>query len=534
MSVNCDSANVRKLPAGVTYFILCAILLLKVCGCKGKEVGSTNEPAKGQNQEATTSNNKVVLNSSIAGSWYPADANDLRHQIGSFYDNANVQPIEDVVALILPHAGYTYSGQTAAYGAKIAAGDYQRIIIIGPTHHLPMEDLLAVPRATHYRTPLGELPLDVEFIDRLLQYPIFQVVPQAHEDEHSVQIEVPLLQFKHPTFKLVPIVAGQCSYDTIVQAGNILKTLIDHKTLIVASSDFVHYGPRYQYVPFTDDVPAKIKKLDMGAYEYIERLDARGFLDYTGKTGATICGRIPIAILLSTLDSTAKARLIRYTTSGELTGDFDNSVSYLAVAFSGKLGNAAEIKPQTPNSSLTEQDKSQLLVLARKTILYVLHNKRLPDAPELGIEPTEAMKIPRAAFVTLKKNTQLRGCIGDIFPQRPLYKSVILNAANAAFRDWRFQPVTEGECEQIKIEISALTTPSVISSPSDIRLGTDGVVMNKDGRSAVFLPQVATERGWRLEEMLVNLSVKARLPADAWKEGANFQTFQAEVFGEKE
>ena len=534
MSAGYKLTDIGKLLFDFAIWVLCVFLTMTGSGCKGKKVGPTSKPAKEQPQETIAVEKKIVFKSSLAGSWYPADANELRQQISTFYNNANVQLMEDVVALILPHAGYVYSGQTAVCGVKAAGGDYQRIIVIGPTHSLWMEDLLAVPRATHYQTPIGELPLDVEFIDRLLKYSMFQVVPAAHEQEHSVQIEIPLLQFKRQTFKLVPIVVGNCSYDTIVRASNILKSFVDESTLIVASSDFVHYGPRYEYVPFTDDVTAKIKKLDMGAYEYIERLDARGFLDYTAKTGATICGRIPIAILLSMLDSTTKGRLIKYTTSGELTGDYGNSVSYLAIAFSGKLGHASEVEQQKSSAVLSEQEKSQLLALARKTILYVLHSKRLPDAPELGIDSTEPMKVPRAAFVTLKKNSQLRGCIGDIFPQRPLYRSVILNAANAAFRDWRFQPVTESECGQIKIEISVLTTPSPISSASEIRLGTDGVIMNKDGHSAVFLPQVAPEQGWGIEEMLSNLSVKAGLPADAWKKGASFLTFQADVFGEKQ
>jgi AmmeMemoRadiSam system protein A len=144
------------------------------------------------------------------------------------------------------------------------------------------------------------------------------------------------------------------------------------------------------------------------------------------------------------------------------------------------------------------------------------------------------MRHPRAAFVTLKKNSRLRGCIGDIFPQKPLYKSVILNAINACVNDRRFPAVTEAECNDITIEISALTAPEPIASPDEIRIGIDGVVLNKDGRSAVFLPQVAPEQGWDVSQMLRQLSLKAGLPEDAWKEGASFLVFQAVVFGENE
>ncbi len=526
--------DIRRLRAASAVWVVCAFAPLVLNGCKGKETGPADRQETGSSNPPAAPVEKIVLDSTIAGSWYPADARQLQEQIADLYEKADVEPAQDVDALILPHAGYVYSGQTAVCGVKSAGGDYQRIIVIGPSHHLAMSEMLALPRATHYRTPLGEVPLDVEFIDELLKYPQFQLVPAAHEPEHSVQIEVPLLQFERPPFKLVPVVAGQCSYGTIVRVAKILKGLVDDRTLIVASSDFVHYGPQYRYVPFHEDIATNIRKLDMGAYDCIERLDARGFLDYTDRTGATICGRVPIAILLATLDSTAKPRLVRYATSGQITGDFTNSVSYLAVAFSGGISRAAEPQPQPQAGALSAQDKAQLLSLARKTISYVLQNRSLPTASDLGVQPSEAMSLPRAAFVTLKKNTQLRGCIGEIFPQQPLYTSVIANAMNAAFRDPRFPPVTESECTQLEIEISALTAPRPIASPSEIRLGTDGVVMNKGGHSAVFLPQVATEQGWRLEEMLANLSLKAGLAADAWRDGASFLVFQAEVFGEEQ
>jgi AmmeMemoRadiSam system protein A len=143
------------------------------------------------------------------------------------------------------------------------------------------------------------------------------------------------------------------------------------------------------------------------------------------------------------------------------------------------------------------------------------------------------MQPPRAAFVTLKENGQLRGCVGDIFPQRPLYKSVITNAIYAGFGDRRFPQLRKEEYDRLKVEISALTPPTPVASWRDIRIGIDGMVLNKDGHSAVFLPQVAPEQGWDLETTLRYLSEKAGLPADAWKEGASFLVFQAEVFGEE-
>jgi len=523
---------------GWKVLLVLVAVLLGIAGVFLYKMYISEAPPTGEiiqlKKEEPTELPKVVLRSSLAGTWYSDDAEALREQIESFFQKAQVKPINDVIALILPHAGYQYSGQTAVCGLKTTNKKYERVIIIGPSHRIPMEDILSVPRVTHYETPLGQIPLDVEFINKLLKYSIFQNVPQAHQYEHSVQIELPLLQYGQKDFKLVPIVAGSCSLQTIDKAGNILRSLIDAETMIIISSDFVHFGSNYGYAPFKENIPEQIKELDMGAYKYIAGLDAKGFLEYKYNTGATICGYVPIAILLSMLNEPAKAELIKYATSGELTNDFTNSVSYLSIAFSGSWQNNPEIKPQAnnPELELTEDDKKQLLALARKTIVSALRTQRVPQASELGVSISDAMKCPRAAFVTLKKNSQLRGCIGDIFPQRPLYKSVIRNAINACVNDRRFLPVTEEEYNDITIEISALTAPEPVASSNDIRIGIDGVVLSKDGRSAVFLPQVAPEQGWDVNQMLTQLSLKAQLPADAWKEGASFLVFQADVFGE--
>jgi len=485
-------------------------------------------------KEALPKRPKSVLKSALAGSWYPADPEALKKMLQEFFDKAEASPRNDAIALILPHAGYGYSGKTACAGLKTITRHYERIIVIGPSHSVRMENVLSVPRATHYETPLGQIPLDVEFIERLMQYPVFQNVPHAHQREHSVQIEVPLLQFRDPNFKLVPIVAGTCSLETIKTAAAILTSMVDEQTLVVASSDFVHYGAGYGYVPFTENIPEQIKKLDTGALNLIEALDARGFLEYRQKTGATICGCIPIAVLLSMLDESARAELIEYTTSGQLEGDYSRSVSYLSIVFSGAWRKESSIEPPAPDAELTDSDKEQLIDLARKTICYALEHRKIPEIPELGIEISDTLKQPRAAFVTLKKGGSLRGCIGDIFPSQPLYKSVFSNAISAAFRDKRFPPLQEDEFDNIAIEISALTRPKSVPSSDNIRIGTDGIVLNKAGRSAVFLPQVAPEQGWDLSETLTQLSTKAGLAADDWKQDAAFLVFQADVFGEGE
>jgi AmmeMemoRadiSam system protein B/AmmeMemoRadiSam system protein A len=538
----------KILLCNILLFTAMGFLLIASAGC-ARPLKATKEipPPKGQQVPTQP---KVVFSSTLAGRWYPADANTLRKEVSQLFQNTEVKSANDIIALILPHAGYQYSGRTAAMGLASLGRQYKRIIVIGPSHYTPMEDVLSVPRETVYQTPLGEILIDAEFINKLLAYPQFQTVPQANQLEHSTQIQVPLLQFAQTStssvepkdFKLVLIVAGQCSMQTISKAASILNSLMDADTLVIASSDFVHYGPNYGYVPFTKNVPQQIKNLDMGAYKYIEQFDSDGFMEYRNKTGATICGNVPIAILLSMLDKSSQAQLINYTTSGQLTGDFTNSVSYLAVSFSGRWSKTAPVKSafakatadrqENNNPMLTEEDKKQLLDFARESIVHFLDKQQMLDVSDANL--SKRLKVARAAFVTLNKNHQLRGCIGDIFPRQPLYKSVISNAVNAAVSDPRFYPVSKDELKDITIEISALTPPKLVGSYQDIRIGTDGVVLKKGGYSAVFLPQVAPEQNWSRDEMLTHLSLKAGLPADAWKQGASFLVFQAEVFGEAE
>ena len=157
----------------------------------------------------------------------------------------------------------------------------------------------------------------------------------------------------------------------------------------------------------------------------------------------------------------------------------------------------------------------------------------MPTPEELGIKITPNMRQKMGVFVTLHKNGMLRGCIGEITPRRPLYIAVMHQAINSALRDYRFPKVKESEIPSLEYEISALTPPKPVSSYKDIVIGRDGMTISKHGYSAVFLPQVAPEQGWNLDQTLTHLSQKAGLPSNAWKKDAEFTTFQAIVFNEK-
>jgi AmmeMemoRadiSam system protein A/AmmeMemoRadiSam system protein B len=402
-----------------------------------------------------------------------------------------------------------------------------------------------VPDVTHFSTPLGEVPLDREFIHALVKNKFVVRNSPYHDFEHSVQIQLPLLQYTLEKFTLVPIIVGQTDRKTIAEAAAALLALVDDSTLVIASSDFTHYGKDYGYVPFTDDIPESLSKLDMGAFDLIKKKDPAGFLDYCDKTGDTICGKYPVAILLSMLPAGSEVSLLNYTTSGKITGSYTASVSYISASVTGSWGGrpaAAAAKtpdaaksPDSAQSELSDQDKKDLLKLARKTLELYLKTKKIPSAEDTGVKITPAMKKVMGAFVTLHDSRgELRGCIGEIRPSRPLFEAVMAHAVNAGVRDYRFSPVTPDELASLDFEISALTPPAPVASYKDIVIGRHGMTLSKDGRSAVFLPQVAPEQGWTLEETLKHLSVKAGLRPDDWKDGAFFTVFEAIVFGEKD
>jgi AmmeMemoRadiSam system protein A len=179
---------------------------------------------------------------------------------------------------------------------------------------------------------------------------------------------------------------------------------------------------------------------------------------------------------------------------------------------------------------LGSECREWLLKLARGVVDSAARGERHVAAAADGI-PTEARQV-RGGFVTLTIRGALRGCIGEIFPRRELWRVVEEQAYNAAVNDPRFEPLRASEAVAVRIEISALTPPEVIGSWREIEVGRHGVVLERGETGAVFLPQVATEQGWDVETMLSHLAYKAGLPREAWREGCSFQVFEAEVFGE--
>ncbi|HAK97229.1 MAG TPA: hypothetical protein DCM87_20125, partial [Planctomycetes bacterium] len=309
----------------------------------------------------------------------------------------------------------------------------------------------------------------------------------------------------------------------------------------------------FGYTPFRRDIEAGLRALDYGAIAPILAGAPRAFSDYIAKTGATVCGHGPIGVLLEIMTRVrgpagAPAVLLSYATSGEATGArgdaallSQGSVSYASIAFckpgAVKGGGVVEPLDLLPRDrKIAKESEKKLLALARTVIVRYLAGERHED-PSAYVDwaalPAEA-RFKAGAFVTLKERGGLRGCIGTIMPEEALWEAVVTNAINAAVRDRRFEPVEKNEVGELSIEISVLTPPREVKGPEEFIVGTHGILIEKGGRRAVFLPQVAPEQGWNREQTLDHLVMKAGLAPGAWREGTRFWVFEAQVFGEDE
>lgn len=277
---------------------------------------------------------QVVRRPAVAGQFYPGREAELRREVAGDLKAVPQQKIEGrIVGLISPHAGYAYSGKVAAYGYSLLKGKgFKRAVILAPSHRAAFRGA-ALSDADSFKTPLGLIPLDKKACSGLLSHELYANLPQAHEYEHSLEVQLPFLQEVLGDFTLIPIIVGQLRAGDAAALASPLKKLLDEKTIIIASSDFTHYGAGFDYLPFTDNVKENLKKLDLGAVEIIRKLDASGFDAYVGRTGATICGHYPIQTLLETLPKDARGQLLKYDTSGDMTGDYSHCVSYVSMVF---------------------------------------------------------------------------------------------------------------------------------------------------------------------------------------------------------
>ncbi len=512
----------------------------------------------GSSSSGGTDDGRGVRPPILAGSWYEGDPAALDSSAGRFLrgEGRPSVPFPEgstearrwaeegryPVALVVPHAGHIYSGPCAGLTLGLLRGaNVRRVVLIGPSHRFSFRGA-ALPENAAFATPLGRIELDRDAIAALGRRPGFEVNAAAHVSEHSLEIELPLLQKALPQgFTLVPIVIGRVTREELRSIGTSVASLLEEPgTVLVVSSDFTHFGPNYDYQPFRTDVPRRLTELDGGAVRRILSRDLAGFEAYLDSTDATICGAAPIRVLLQALEGRdLEGRWIDYYRSGDLLADFNNTVSYAGLAFfppARVQEGTAKIPPEAAGvRPLDARERAFLLDLARQAVRAAVRHRPLPttELPD-GFSADSPLREHRGVFVTLteKRDGQLRGCIGNILGDRPLVEGVLENAVNAALRDPRFLAVTRDEEPRLHLEISVLTPLQSVPGPEAIVIGRDGVLLEKQGRRAVFLPQVAPEQGWDVATLLRHLAMKAGLDPDDWKEGASFQIFQAQVFEE--
>ncbi len=280
----------------------------------------------------------------VAGQFYDANPASLKQTIsylveslpGDIQDKAGISD-ELVRALVLPHAGYAYSARTAI-AALMTVRDfsaYRRIIILAPSHRVAFRGI-ACPDYDVFRTPSGDMAVDLDALAELaLLLPGLTVVSnEPHDNEHSLEVELPLLQYFAGNKDIIPLVCGQLGLEDAIKIGTALRKLMTKDTLLVISSDFTHYGHNFRYVPFTKDIKNNIRNLDMGAIDCILKCDLEGFSKYLDHTGATICGHCPLMIGITALaPEKLKGVLVNYANSGDLSGDWSHCVSYAGISF---------------------------------------------------------------------------------------------------------------------------------------------------------------------------------------------------------
>jgi AmmeMemoRadiSam system protein B/AmmeMemoRadiSam system protein A len=451
--------------------------------------------------------------------------------------NAAAPEMEPPIALVVPHAGYAYSGQLCADAFKLASRfSFDRIVILGTNHTDPDFQGISVFDAGEFETPLGRIQIDETIANKLVSAgkPV-TTDRRVHRREHSIEVILPFIQKVFPKSKIVPVIIGAPDIDMCQRFGGVLAEAVKGKNaLIIASTDLSHY-PGYSDATEVDRGTLNaMMRLDPAAFQAeVRRLEGQPIRNLA----TAACGLGPILTAMAAARSLGAdcGRVISHANSGDTTlGERSRVVGYAAVSFCRASRPCGEPLPaRTPVKdamppALTGEQKQVLLQFARNTIQQYLETETTP----LFRRDDPAFQKYQGAFVTLKKHGELRGCIGNMTQDLPLYQTVGRMALSAALHDSRFPRLSLTELKDVKIEISALTPYQRIDSVDGIRIGQDGVLLKHSGRSAVFLPQVAPEQGWTRNEMLGNLCRKAGFASDCWKQDAEFQTFQAVIFSE--
>ncbi|MBO6701493.1 MAG: AmmeMemoRadiSam system protein B [Pseudomonadales bacterium] len=449
-----------------------------------------------------------VREPAVAGTFYPNDPAALSALIDTYLEGQNGHDTaERPKAIIAPHAGYIYSGPIAGsiYRRVAQARDrINRVVLFGPSHRVAFRGM-AMPSHTHFRTPLGNIPLDTREIAALCDMPEITIMDEAHETEHSLEVHLPFLQQVIDRFTLIPVVVGDASRESV--AALLDRLWGDDETLIVISSDLSHFEP-YE----------KAQAIDAQTNRKIIALDAT-------LNGREACGCRPVNGLLHL----AKARgyslnKIDVRNSGDTAGSRERVVGY----------GAWEVTENADTGDHWSRAEQQtLLQVAREAVRNPLEGE---NNYNINLDRfSDRLKLQRATFVTLNINGRLRGCIGSLQAHRPLIVDVANNAQAAAFNDPRFERLTHDEYQRVDIHISVLSEPKplAVQARADLleklRPGIDGLIIQEAGKQATYLPSV-WEQLSTPEQFVSELRRKAGLSAEGWSDKTRVMTYRTEDF----
>ena len=466
----------------------------------------------------------VVRPATQAGRFYESDARLLSHEVDSLLArHAQRSDDEDVAALIVPHAGYYFSGNVAAsaYARLNPEKKYKRIFLLGPSHHEWLDGASVNGEVDYYATPLGDVKVDRETARQLIKTDsVFSYQPKAHNREHCLEVQLPFLQ-RHlgEVPPIVPIIISTNDFSKLKRMAEVLKPWFTEENLFIISSDFSHY-PSYEDAYEVDTKTGEaVASGDVEQFIAVIEANAR-----SGKRNlaTSACGEFPIITLMLMLNGQYQVKHIMYQNSGDI-GDHDHSrvVGYHSFAFirNGQTRTNTEF-------TLSYEEKQMLKKIAYTSIKDSLNGKPI----SMFNVQSSILNQKCGAFVSLHKQGRLRGCIGHFGEDVPLHEIVAEMARAAAFEDPRFPPVHREELGDIDIEISVLTPMRRIQSLDDFQLHKHGIYIRKGYRSGTFLPQVADEVNWTKEEFVGHCSQdKAGLGWNGWRD-AELYVYEAIVF----
>ena len=468
----------------------------------------------------------VVRPATQADRFYDGNAGRLSQEVDSFLAlHRGSTQYNNVAALIVPHAGYYYSGNVAAsaYMTLPTEKPYKRIFLLGPSHHEWLDGASVNTEADYYATPLGNVKVDGETARRLAATDsVFTYRPEAHDREHCLEVQLPFLQRRFGDVPpIIPIIISTNDFNKLKRMAEVLKPYLTDENLFIVSSDFSHY-PSYEDACKVDAKTGKaVESGDVEEFIATINANARSGIR---NLATSACGELAIVTLMLMLDHspvTYEVKHLMYQNSGDID-DHDHSrvVGYHSFAFLRKEAGF----------SLPDEDKRLLKEIALKSIRDSLDGKRIEKADPSILALHSSLKQKCGAFVSLHKQGRLRGCIGHFGENVPLHEIVAEMARAAAFEDPRFSPVQREELDDIDIEISVLTPMRRIQSLDEFQLHRHGIYIRKGYRSGTFLPQVADEVNWTKEEFVGHCSQdKAGLGWDGWRD-AELYVYEAIVF----